>query len=108
MTALLSEWSPSRPDWFRDEHQLERVLGALHSRFADVRDQEECRYLMRLWWHLDSLCQQVSYKELHEFVSAQKMRRLDQLFDLMAARNYDAIDSWVARSTREMIETLDR
>lgn len=108
MTALLSEWSPSRPDWFRNEDQLDHVRAALHSRFANVRDQEECRYLMRLWWHLDTTTSEVSYDELAQVVSPQKLRRLDQLFDFMAARNYDAIDDWATKATREMVETLDR
>jgi len=108
MTELLSEWTPSRPEWFQNESQLNSVREALHSRFADVGSQEECRYLMRLWWHLDMGYQEVSYEELQQFVSPPKMSMLNLLFDSMARRDYESIDKWVRQVTREMPETRDR
>lgn len=108
MTKLLEEWTPSRREWFRDESQLQTVREVLHARFADTRSQEECRYLMRLWWHLDMGYQEVSYDELCQFVSPSKLARLNKLFDLMAERNYDAIDAWSIAAQREMEKTHNR
>ncbi|MFF9119375.1 hypothetical protein ACF09Y_28045 [Streptomyces massasporeus] len=39
----------------------------IHDRLADDRDQQECRYLMRLWWQLGMYYREVTLDQLRGF-----------------------------------------
>lgn len=71
-------------------------------RLADDRIQDECRYLVRLRWHFIMGYQELSYAELEEHVSPEKMLVLDDLFSRIASKDYVAIDAWVERCEREL------
>ncbi|MFE2556311.1 hypothetical protein ACFXGT_09795 [Streptomyces sp. NPDC059352] len=82
-------------DGFRDDDQRQCVQAVVHSRLADDREPQECRYLMRFWWQLSMPYQQVSLEELRLNVGRQK---LDALMELISAirSSPDEIDAWLA------------
>ncbi|HET6881789.1 MAG TPA: hypothetical protein VFI31_16615 [Pirellulales bacterium] len=82
-------------NWFRDDYQRELVAKAINQRLADERVEVECRYLMRFWFHLGMTYREVSYDELVENVSPEKMVILERLFGAILTRNFDTIDAWV-------------
>lgn len=77
-------------------------------RLADDRVQAECRYLLWLKWHLHMGYQEVSYNELLQHVSAEKMDLLNELFTLVASQSYGEIDLWLERCERELPIIEDR
>ena len=79
-------------------------------RLADDRFQEECRYLMRLWWHLQMAYQEVSYSQLERNVSLEKLALLDELFRAIADADYESIDNWVqvCESSVDLLEDKGR
>ena len=104
---ILKIWN-EKEEWFRDLTQANRVASVVIERLADDRIQEECRYLMRLKWHFYMGYQEVSYSELEEHISRDKMALLDELFDQIAAKNYDGIVMWVERCESELPVIEDR
>ena len=105
--SILSIWN-HKDDWFRDQTQADRVGGIIVDRLADDRIQEECRYLMRLKWHFHMGYQEVSYEELQRYVSAEKMKMLDELFAQIAAKDYVGIDKWADRCKEELPVVQDK
>ena len=63
---------------------------------------------MRPRWHFHMGYQEVSYSELEEHISRDKMALLDELFDQIAAKNYDGIDMWIERRESELPIIEDR
>ncbi len=80
--------------WFRDATQLAEVRRIVHDRLADDRYQQECRYLMRFWWHLGMRYQEVSYQQLQVHLSQHKKEVLEELFDAVDI-SYQAVDEWI-------------
>ncbi|WP_159061943.1 hypothetical protein [Streptomyces sp. WM6368] len=82
-------------DGFRDDGQRKCVQAVVHSRLADDRDPQECRYLMRFFWQLCMPYQEVSLEELRLNVGRQK---LDAVMALISAiqSSHDEIDAWLA------------
>lgn len=101
MTTILEIWN-QKENWFRDRSQADSVGAVIIQRLADDREQDECRYLARLKWHLHMGYQEVAFAELKEHVSERKMRVLEDLFDEIAAGNYLGIDEWVERCERDL------
>ncbi len=96
MTSIHEIWNET-DTWFRDEIQMKAVRAVIADRLADDRYQQECRYLMRLRWHLCMSYQEVSYTQLRRHVSPEKLELLDELFQLIAEAKHDAIDLWIDR-----------
>jgi len=96
MPTISEIWN-QKDDWFRDHLQADRVGSVVVERLADDRFQEECRYLMRLKWHFHMGYQEVSYRELQQYISESKMVILDELFTEIAAHNYVGIDKWLEK-----------
>jgi hypothetical protein len=105
--SILTIWN-QKEDWFHDHIQADRVGAIVVERLADDRIQEECRYLMRLKWHFHMGYEEVSYEELQRFVSAEKMKLLDELFACIATRDYVGIETWVERCESELPVIEDR
>lgn len=91
-----------KDDWFYDRAQADRVRAVIVDRLADDRIQDECRYLVRLRWHFIMGYQEVSYSELQEHVSPEKMLVLNELFTHIVNSDYAAIEEWVQRCEREL------
>ncbi len=98
---ITSHWN-NKADWFRDADQLNAVATIILHCLADDRIEDECRYLVRLEWHLHMSYQEVSYDELLKHVATEKMAVLDQLFDAVVDSDYRAIDSWIADCKRRL------
>ncbi|ARF75003.1 hypothetical protein ACPEIF_02065 [Streptomyces sp. NPDC012600] len=92
---------------FRDEDQQRCVQAVIHSRFADDRDQQECRYLMRFWWQLRMTYQEVSVEELRLNVGSRKLESVMELIDAIRS-SHDEIDAWLASAVRTFPVVLDR
>jgi hypothetical protein len=107
MTAILRIWNQTE-NWFRDRSQADAVGEVIMTRLADDREQDECRYLARLKWHFHMGYQEVSFAELKENVSETKMWLLQDLFDEIAAANYQAIDEWVQRCQQALPIITDK
>ncbi|MER5203794.1 hypothetical protein [Streptomyces sp. NPDC002825] len=92
---------------FRDDDQRRCVQAAVHSRLADDREPQECRYLMRFWWQLSMPYQEVSLEELRLNVGGQK---LDALLELISAirSSHDEIDAWLAAAQQAFPVIQDR
>jgi hypothetical protein len=104
---ILRIWN-QKDDWFRDHTQADRVGGVVVHRLADDRNQEECRYLMRLKWHFHMSYQEVSYRELEQYVSVDKMRILNELFAYIAVKDYAGIEMWLEQYEKELPIIEDR
>ena len=94
MNSINDIWNKN-DSWFRDEGQKESVCSVIMDRLADDRYQQECRYLVRLWWHIRMSYQEVSYAQLRTHVSVKKLESLDELFQSIADRDHDAVDRWI-------------
>src|SRR5262245_20952086 len=81
--------------WFSSAEQLDRVSDIIMTRLADDHFQEECRYILRFWWHLRMSYREVSHLELEAYVSKGKLEIIDQLLAAIDA-GPDAVDRWVA------------
>ncbi|MER6320436.1 hypothetical protein ABT237_42870 [Streptomyces sp. NPDC001581] len=94
-------------DGFRDVGQRQCVQAVVHSRLADDREPQECRYLMRFWWQLSMPYQEVSLEELRLNVGRQK---LDALIELISAirSSHDEIDVWLAAAEKTFPVIQDR
>ncbi|MEU9375961.1 hypothetical protein AB0D94_19550 [Streptomyces sp. NPDC048255] len=94
-------------DGFRDDGQRQCVQAVVHSRLADDREPQECRYLMRFWWQLRMSYQEVSLEELRLNVGRQK---LDALMELISAirSSHDEIDAWLAAAEKTFPVVQDR
>ncbi len=105
--AILKIWN-EKEAWFQDRAQAARVGAIVVERLADDRVQEECSYLMRLKWHFHMGYEEVSYAELQEYVSEEKMKVLDELFVHIANKDYAGIDDWVEWYESELPIVEDR
>ncbi|MEU6238216.1 hypothetical protein [Kitasatospora sp. NPDC047058] len=83
------------PLGFRDEEQRRRVQHALHDRLADDRDQQECRYLMRLFWQLSMPYEEVTVEELRHHVGRDKLLVVEAMIRAIRT-SPERIDAWVA------------
>ncbi|MET9961449.1 hypothetical protein ABZ128_20740 [Streptomyces sp. NPDC006326] len=94
-------------DGFRDDDQRQCVQAVVHSRLADDREPQECRYLMRFWWQLRMPYQEVSLEELLLNVGRQK---LDAVMELISAirSSHDEIDAWLAAAEKKFPVIQDR
>src|SRR5688572_1277495 len=79
---------------FRDDIQRRRVQMVIHDCLADDRLQEECRYLMKVFWQLAVSYREVSMRELEEHLSPEKLERIEALVQA-SAESPDKIDSWI-------------
>ncbi|MFF3460401.1 hypothetical protein ACFYXH_40195 [Streptomyces sp. NPDC002730] len=79
---------------FRDEAQRRRVQAVIHDRLADDRDQQECRYLMRLWWQLSLSYQEVSIEQLRMNVHKSKLEVVEELISAIRT-SPDEVDAWI-------------
>ncbi len=95
---IRDEFNAHKSNWFRDEHQCAEVRTIVHGRLADDRYQQECRYLMRFWWHLTMSYQEVSYAELRLHLSEHKMEVLESLFDAIDT-SHEAVNAWIKEQT---------
>ena len=86
--------------WFRDERQLDEVRAIVHDRLANDRYQQECRYLMRFWWHLRMSYEEVAYEDLLLHLSDRKIKVLEALFDAIDT-SHDAIDDWIKKQEND-------
>ena len=92
---------------FRDEHQRRRAQAIIHDRLADDRNQQECRYLMRLWWQLEMTYQEVTHEDLRTHVTAPKLQAVEDL--IRAVRTSpDEIDAWIAAAEQAHPVVHDR
>lgn len=81
-------------DSFQDETQISRIQDIIQHRLADDRNQQECRYLMRFWWQFSVSYQEVTLKELENFVSPEKFQIILEL--LTAIENgSESISAWI-------------
>jgi hypothetical protein len=104
---ILKIWN-QKDDWFRDRTQANLVVEVVIHRLADDRNQEECRYLMRLIWHFRMSYQEVTYHELEQHVSTDKMKLLNELFAYIVAKDHAGIDIWLEHCERELPIIEDR
>ncbi|MFO0748458.1 MAG: hypothetical protein U1F43_22750 [Myxococcota bacterium] len=93
--------------WFRDEAQRDRVRSIVRERVADDRRQDECRYLMRFWWHLIMPYREVSYDELREHLEPPALALIDALLAAIEA-GHAAIDGWADRAESALAIVVDR
>ena len=63
-------------------------------RLADDRIQEECRYLMKLFWQLSMPYREVTERELRENVGPAKLEVVEQLISAIRSSPED-IDAWI-------------
>ena len=94
--TMREKFNSGKDSWFRDDAQRWAAREIIKARLADDRYQEECRYLMRFWWHLEMPYQEVSYIELRNHLSEQKLEALEALFDVIDT-SYQRIDVWLQR-----------
>ncbi|MEO0964887.1 MAG: hypothetical protein AAFY08_07175 [Planctomycetota bacterium] len=100
---MLADWNSE--NWFTSATQREAVCDLVESRLADVADQEECRYLMRLWWHLRGHgCNYVQYRELEANLSPEKMKLVDELLAAIE-EGEPSVDDWIQRVS--ILEPVD-
>jgi hypothetical protein len=104
---IRSHFNKNKEVWFRNEAQLEDVRRIIHDRLADDTYQNECRYLMRFWYHLTMPYQEVSYNELKKNVSKHKMDILEELFDAIDS-SFEYIDSWIYKYESELPSLEER
>ncbi|MBP0455836.1 hypothetical protein J5Y04_40885 [Kitasatospora sp. RG8] len=92
---------------FRDDDQRQCVQAVIHSRLADDREPQECRYLMRFWWQLSMSYQEVSIEQLRLNVGS---RKLDAIMELISAirSSHDEIDAWLVAATEAFPVVQDR
>ncbi|MEV7169732.1 hypothetical protein AB0O18_08555 [Streptomyces sp. NPDC093224] len=94
-------------DGFRDDDQRRRVQAVVHSRLADDRVPQECRYLMRFWWQLSMPYREVSLEELYRNVGAEKMEALIELISAIRS-SHDETDAWVVAAQERFPVVQDR
>ncbi|MFJ5774169.1 hypothetical protein [Streptomyces sp. NPDC093094] len=92
---------------FRDDEQLGRARSVIHSRLADDRDQQECRYLMRFWWQLSMPYQEVTLAQLRAYVGEPGLRLVEELVDAVRT-SHEAIDAWIDAAERSLPVVHDR
>ncbi len=83
-------------DWFRDDKQLEAVSAIVKDGLTDDTHQNECRYLMRFWWHLRVSYDEVSWSELQEHLSPRKLEIIDELMNAIGDSG-DEVDLWISK-----------
>ena len=81
--------------WFTSEAQRDSVADIIMTRLADDHFQDECRYLLRFWWHLHVNYCEVSHEELQAHVSDGKLRIIERLLAAIDQRS-DAVERWIA------------
>jgi arginine utilization protein RocB len=92
---------------FRDEVQRQRVQLVIHDRFADDRNQDECRYIMRFWWQLSMSYTEVTAEQLMQHVNEPKLTALEELIDAIRS-SAEAIDAWAASAEAAFPIVFDR
>ena len=105
MESLIGAWWDEQARWFRDSDQQYDVVDLIRHRFADDRDPNECRHLLKLAWHMIMTYREVSYENLRASVSKEKMFRLNQLFEAIGAKDHTAVDQWIML-TREQLSII--
>jgi hypothetical protein len=85
---------------FRDDDQLRRVRAVIHDRLADDRAQQECRYLMRLWWQLGMPYREVTLNELRAQVAEPKLAAVESLIECIRS-SPEHIDGWIEVTERD-------
>ncbi|WP_327321390.1 hypothetical protein OG735_02035 [Streptomyces sp. NBC_01210] len=79
---------------FRDDAQRRRVQAVIHDRLADDREQQECRYLMRLLWQLSMPYQEVSIEQLRMNVRKSKLEVVEELISAIRT-SPNEVDAWI-------------
>jgi hypothetical protein len=90
-----------------DESQRRRMQQVIHDRLADDRDQDECRYIMRLWWQLSMSYTEVTIEQLREHVHEPKLTAIEKLIDAIRS-NPDDIEAWIATTENALPIVFDR
>jgi hypothetical protein len=92
---------------FRDDAQRRRVQNVIHDRLADDREQEECRYLMRLWWQLSMPYSEVTIEELRTRVHGTKWEAVEALIGAIRS-SPDQVDAWISATEEAFPIAQDR
>jgi hypothetical protein len=92
---------------FRDESQRRLAQGVIMFRLADDRNQEECRYLMRLFWQLRMTYREVTEGELRRHVGPAKLEAVEDLITAIRT-SPDAVDAWIEATSRTFPWVQDR
>jgi hypothetical protein len=79
---------------FTDQVQRQRVQLVIHDRLADDRDQDECRYIMRLWWQLSMSYTEVTLELLREHVHEPKLTAIEELLTAIRSAPGD-VETWI-------------
>jgi hypothetical protein len=92
---------------FRDEDQRRRAQLVITSRLADDREQEECRYLMKLCWQLSMTYREVTEEQLRMHLRADRFEAVEALLAAVAD-SPNAIEMWIRETTQAWPEIQDR
>lgn len=90
-----------------EDPQRERLRQIIQNRFADDRDQDECRYLMRFWWQLRMSYTEVTLEQLREHVHEPKLTAIEDLIDAIRTRPQD-IKAWIGEAEVRFPVVMDR
>ncbi|MBR7835561.1 hypothetical protein KDL01_19955 [Actinospica durhamensis] len=77
-----------------DQALRERVQFVIHDRLADDLDQDECRYIMRLWWQLSMRYTEVTLEQLREHVHEPKLTAIEELIAAIRSAPAD-VEAWI-------------
>lgn len=83
-------------DWFESEYIRNRVQAIVEDRLADDSRQEECRHLMRFWWHMSMGYTEITYNELERNISPEKMCVLNELFEAIG-NGSEYVLTWIEK-----------
>ena len=77
-----------------DQTLRQRVQLVIHDRLADDRDQDECRYIMRLWWQLSMPYTEVTLEQLRGHVQEPKLTAIEELITAIRSAPGD-VETWI-------------
>lgn len=82
---------------FRDDAQRSAVMWVLHDRLTDDRQEQECRYLLKLMSQLNASYTEVTAEQLEQHLSAVKLQVVQDLIEA-AASSPEHLDGWIIRT----------
>src|SRR5262249_3403515 len=92
---------------FRDDSQLWQARMVVHDRLADDRDQDECRYLLKVYAQPSASYRQVTWTELRDHLGASKLAAVEGLVASLAD-SPDAVDAWIRQTKATFPVIQDR
>lgn len=92
---------------FRDDDQRRRAGMVVHLHLADDRNQDECRYLLKLQWQLSVSYREVTWAQLRDHLGSKKLAAVEALIAALA-ESPAAVDRWIQKTEAAFPVVKDR